>query len=172
MKYHVTIGERQHEVELIERLGELVVTVNGEPMALSYEEADRLGQVILLHEGRGYGMSLEGNEREVSVGLAGHQYHVAIQDERERAAQIAEQASTGGAAVLKAIMPGVVVEILVAVGERVSKGQPLLILEAMKMQNEITAPSDGVVREYHVGAGQALAAGEKLATLAPAEGEA
>ena len=62
-------------------------------------------------------------------------------------------------------MPGVVVELLVAEGDPVTEGQPLLILEAMKMQNEIVAPGDGSVAAVHVEAGQAVASGDKLLTL-------
>ena len=59
------------------------------------------------------------------------------------------------------------IEILVpTLGESVTEGQPILILEAMKMQNEIIAPADGVVKAYHANAGVAGAAGDKLVTLA------
>jgi biotin carboxyl carrier protein len=63
-------------------------------------------------------------------------------------------------------MPGVVVDILVAPGDAVGEGQPLLILEAMKMQNELTATSDGVVGEIFVSKGQAVGAGARLVTIA------
>ena len=66
---------------------------------------------------------------------------------------------------MEAVMPGVVVEVLVAEGEGVEAGQALVILEAMKMQNEIRAKGRGVVREVHVEAGQAVASGERLVTL-------
>jgi biotin carboxyl carrier protein len=70
-------------------------------------------------------------------------------------------------------MPGVVVEILVEVGQRVEPGQPLLILEAMKMQNEIAAGTSGVVTALHVSRGQAIEGGALLATIAaPAVSEA
>jgi biotin carboxyl carrier protein len=166
------MGAHVHEVEVIERLGDLIVHVDGQALDLTYEEADRLGQVILLCEGKSYGMSIEGSEREVHVGLAGYQYALKIEDERERAAQLAERAAGSGAAVVKAVMPGVVVEILVAVGDSVEEGQPLLILEAMKMQNEISAPSSGRVKALHVEIGQALSAGEKLVTLVAGPSEA
>ena len=68
-------------------------------------------------------------------------------------------------------MPGVVVELLVEVGEAVAEGQPLLILEAMKMQNEIGAPGDGIVKALHTSAGDAVGAGDKLVTLAAPEAE-
>ena len=62
-------------------------------------------------------------------------------------------------------MPGVVVELLVQVGDAVEAGQPLLILEAMKMQNEIGADVAGVVSALHVDQGQAVDGGAKLVTI-------
>ena len=165
MKYHVTIGERVHEVELVERLGELVIAVDGRPMDLHYEEADRLGQVVLLHEGRSYAISIEGDGREVGVTLAGHYYGLRLEDERERAANLAEREAGHDGGVIESVMPGVVVEVLVAEGQRVEPGQPLLILEAMKMQNEIRAQGGGTVRTLHVEPGRAVGAGERLETL-------
>ena len=57
------------------------------------------------------------------------------------------------------------VEYLVEVGAEVAEGQPLLILEAMKMQNEISAPGPGILAAIHVEAGATVAAGDKLVTL-------
>ncbi|MBI5432765.1 MAG: acetyl-CoA carboxylase biotin carboxyl carrier protein subunit [Planctomycetes bacterium] len=65
-------------------------------------------------------------------------------------------------------MPGIVVKLLVKEGDTVVKDQPLLILEAMKMQNEITAPSDGVVKVVHVREREAVSGGAKLVLLATA----
>jgi len=62
-------------------------------------------------------------------------------------------------------MPGVVVKLLVKVGDAVEKDQPLLILEAMKMQNEIGSPIAGKVSALFVHEGQAVASGAKLASL-------
>ena len=66
-------------------------------------------------------------------------------------------------------MPGVVIELRVAEGDTVRKGQVLLILEAMKMQNELRAESDAVVRALAVAAGETVAAGAKLIDLGPCE---
>lgn len=171
MKYFVTVNGHVREVEVVERLGHLEISVDGKPFDLSYNEVDDLGQVVVLHGGRSYGLSLEGGENDVSATLAGHRYDVALEDERERAAHAAERAAGKGGGVLNAIMPGVVVEILATKGQRVAKGDPLLILSAMKMQNEIGAPADGQVREIHVTAGQAVSAGARLITLAPVDGD-
>lgn len=168
MKYFVTVNGALREVEVVERLGQLEILLDGKAYDLSYTEVDDLGQVIVMHGGRSYGLSMEGDENAVTVTLAGHRYDVALEDERERAAHAAERASGKTGGVLHAIMPGVVVEILASKGQTVAKGAPLLILSAMKMQNEIGAPADGVVQEIHVGAGQAVSAGAKLVTLTPA----
>lgn len=165
MKTFVEVNGRVREVELVERLGELVVTLDGRPIEVSYEEVDPFGQVILLHGGEGFALSIEGNGQSTAVTLAGHRYDCTLEDERERAANLAARAAAKGGGPVKAVMPGVVLQLLVAPGDEVEEGQPLLILEAMKMQNEIGAPGAGIVDALHVAAGQAVGAGDKLLTL-------
>lgn len=169
MKYYVTVNGRDHEVELVERLGELLVSVDGAPLELRYEEVDQLGQVALFAGHKTFGMSIEGDGNRVTATIAGHLYEVFIEDERERAAHAAERESGGRGGQVRSVMPGVVVELLVAPGERVEQGQPLLILEAMKMQNEIAAGTGGVVSALHVARGQAVEGGALLATIAVPE---
>ena len=114
------------------------------------------------------GLSIEGDETRAHITLAGHFYDVRLENERERAAHAADRAQNKGGGAVTATMPGVVVELLVKKGDAVVKGQPLLILSAMKMQNEIGAPIDGTVKEVHVTPGTAVSAGAKLVTLTPA----
>ena len=59
-------------------------------------------------------------------------------------------------------MPGTVVKVTAAQGDKVEAGQPVLVLEAMKMENEITAPKSGVISAMYVGEGQTVAGGEAL----------
>lgn len=178
MKYFVSVNGSEHVVELSEVLGELRVAFDGNPLGVRYEEVDRLGQVALYLEppegagaggAKAYAVSIEGHASQAQVTVAGHLYQVALEDERERAAHDAERTRTKGGGELKSIMPGVVIKLLVQEGELVAQGQPLLILEAMKMQNEIAAPSDGRVRALHVREGQAVASGAKLVTLGAVE---
>jgi biotin carboxyl carrier protein len=167
VKYFVTINGRAHEVELVERLGMLFATVDGKAFDASYQEVDDQGQVVLLHAGRSYALSIEGEENDVAITLAGHFYDVRLEDERERAAHAAESAGAPAGGLVTSSMPGIVVEVLVEKGQVIEKGAPLLILSAMKMQNEISAPTAGVVKELHVAAGQPVAAGAKLVTITP-----
>jgi biotin carboxyl carrier protein len=73
-------------------------------------------------------------------------------------------AGGAGSSVVKAVMPGKVVTILVAVGAEVERDQPLLVLEAMKMENDVKSPRKGTVKEIHVTAGQAVETGELMVT--------
>lgn len=166
MKYFASVNGRPHEVELLEQGGRMVARVDGRLFELSYEELDEHGQVSVRSAGRSFALSIEGAAERVCVTHAGHFYEVELEDERERAAHAAERAGGKGGGVVNAVMPGIVVELLVGQGQEVLKGQPLLILSAMKMQNEIAAPAAGVVAELHVAPGQAVAAGARLVTLA------
>jgi biotin carboxyl carrier protein len=167
VKTFVEVNGRVREVELVERLGELVVTLDGRPIEVSYEEVDPFGQVILLHGGEGFALSIEGNGQSTAVTLAGHRYDCTLEDERERAANLAARAAAKGGGPVKAVMPGVVLQLLVAPGDEVEEGQPLLILEAMKMQNEIAAPAAGKVKKLTAQPGMAVEARQPLCVITP-----
>ena len=170
MKYFVTVNGEEHEVELIERLGELEVKYDGEVQDVRFDEVDRLGQVALYLGDSAYAVSIEGNASEASVTVAGSLYAIELEDERERAALSASRAGGGRGGLVKSVMPGVVIELLAKEGDTVEKDQPLLILEAMKMQNEIGAPLAGIVKTIHVSEGEAVGNGAKLVAIeAPPE---
>lgn len=169
MKYFVTVNGEEHEVELTERLGVLSVGYDGQPLNARYQEVDRLGQVALYVDDEAYAISIEGNSAEAAVTVAGSLYVIEIEDERERAAQSAAGGRGKSGGLVKSVMPGVVVQLLVAEGDEVEKDQPLLILEAMKMQNEIGAPLAGTVKSFHVAEGEAVGNGAKLVTLVAPE---
>ena len=63
---------------------------------------------------------------------------------------------------VKAQMPGKIVRVLTVAGAEVKKGQALMVMEAMKMENEIKSPEDGVIKEIKVGEGQAVETGAEL----------
>ncbi len=101
------------------------------------------------------------------VRVNGEAYDVRITDELddliERMGLSAK--TTHAIADIKAPMPGLVVQVLVQPGEAVRKGQPLLILEAMKMENIIKAPGDATVEEVFAEAGQAVEKNQLLLRL-------
>lgn len=171
MKYFVKVGKRELEVELEERAGEVFARVGEREHGVSYAEVDGLGQYSILIDGASWAASIEGARGpsgEFSVGIAGETFPVSIENERERAAHAAERRAPTGPRTVAAAMPGIVVSVVVKEGDAVAEGAPLLILEAMKMQNEVRAEGAGTVSRVHVEAGKTVAAGQPLVSIAPA----
>lgn len=128
---------------------------------------------VRLPDGR-YSMILDGRVYEFSVELDGDICHISngadrysatIIDPRRLGAQSQVHEAHGATVILRADMPGKVVRILVTPGEEVEREQGLLVLEAMKMQNEIRAPRRGFVRELGVVEGKTVASGDFLLSL-------
>ncbi|TLZ69560.1 MAG: acetyl-CoA carboxylase biotin carboxyl carrier protein subunit, partial [Methanobacteriota archaeon] len=96
----------------------------------------------------------------------GHRYMISIGDVTEDRSEKARPGMIRGAAIdVRSSMPGRVVRVLVAPGARVRRGQTLLVLEAMKMQNEIPAPQDGVVRRLNATEGETIPADRVVAVI-------
>jgi biotin carboxyl carrier protein len=144
--YRVRVGEREHRVER-RALGAHVrsLLVDGE----SHETA-----VIRQPDGAWH------------VGWRGRAHRVELVDPLTHLAEAARgDAGRTGRQVIAAYMPGRVVVVSVAEGDAVEAGAPLVVLEAMKMQNEIQAERAGTVRKLHVAAGQAVEGGDPLLEL-------
>ena len=139
--YRVCIGDRCMDADLVE-MGRYV-------RSLRLEDGT---QISLVHH-------REGSLHEISFG--GSTVRVEIVDPLAARRNRGED-DMGGGGVIKALMPGRVVRILVAKGDTVRKGTGLVILEAMKMENEIQAQTDGVVDQLFVEAGQTVDAGAEL----------
>ena len=74
--------------------------------------------------------------------------------------------TTGGDGVVRAPMPGRIISVSISVGDTVTRGQPVVVLESMKMENTITSPVDGTVSAVHVAAGDSVQHGQTLAEIA------
>jgi biotin carboxyl carrier protein len=86
-------------------------------------------------------------------------------EEAAPAAPVAAPAGSAGSVKVSAPMPGKIVSLKATVGQQLKKGEVILILEAMKMENEIVSPQDGTLASINVTAGQSIEAGNLLATL-------
>ena len=103
--------------------------------------------------------------------IDGYRFEVEALDERARAIRAMAGTATGAAAgppVLKAPMPGLIVRVHVAPGDVVAAGQALVVMEAMKMENELRAPAAGTVRAVKATPGTAVEKGAVLVELGPA----
>jgi biotin carboxyl carrier protein len=124
------------------------------------------GVFTVILNGRVYACTLEkppGGATEVIVN--GQRIAVTIQDPKRLSHNAGAAGHAGGRAVLTSPMPGKVVRVMCAAGDEVAEGQGLLVVEAMKMQNEVQAPRAGKVTEIKVTEGQTVNAGEVLAIV-------
>jgi glutaconyl-CoA/methylmalonyl-CoA decarboxylase subunit gamma len=118
-------------------------------------------------DGQVVDLTVEGSPPEVGAVASGHRSYVRVESERMRAAEQAKKTSVGGGdRVVKSPMPGRVVKVLVAKGDSVEVGGGLVVLEAMKMENEVRAKVAGTVAEVHVAPGATVEGSAKLVTLA------
>ena len=117
------------------------------------------GSWSVLVNGVSYEAQVVHENGEIHVALAGERFRFGVGGEREDARG---GARASGRAEVKAPMPGKVVKILASAGDSVTSGQGVLLFEAMKMQNEIRSPQDGVLAEISVEEGQPIEARERL----------
>jgi len=152
MKYIATIEDEQYEIE-IKADGE--ITVNGEPQSVDFRSIAGRPVYSLLLNGKSYEAHVSSSETGMDVLLRGQLYSVTVEDERQRRLRQASEAQVGvsGDIYIKAPMPGLIVSVYVQEGDQVEKGDNLVILESMKMQNEIKAPRAGNVIRVAVRAG-------------------
>jgi len=149
--------------------GKFNVSIDGRAMVV---DARRLedGVWSLLIDGRAFEVDLDGGVPDVKLQVNGEPVQVKLLDERTRriqevAATVATRPGRSGPAEILAPMPGRVVKLLAKVGDVVKGGAGLVVVEAMKMENEMKSPRDGSVTEVKVKEGQAVEAGQILVVL-------
>jgi biotin carboxyl carrier protein len=162
MKYFVTVNDSEVEVTLdgeqvsvaglATRAGLTEVRGTPERLLMLGTEVHR----VIVRRGASRGR--------YTIWAGGFRFEVEALDERSRAIRELAAASSGpsGPAPLIAPMPGMIVRVHVSEGDDVQTGQGLVVMEAMKMENELRAPASGTVRRVHVAAGTAVEKGALL----------
>lgn len=141
-RFSVTIGTKRYDVD-----------------ALTLDH----GAVSMIIDGESFGVEFDEGADDVSVLLRGHIARVDIANERQlRMRAATAQFSVEGRQLLTAPMPGKVVKVLVKVGDEVQAGQGVVVVEAMKMENELKSPKAGKVTELFCKEGQTVENGAKL----------
>ena len=166
MRLTAIIGENERQLD-VTRSGEgFAVSIDGE---LHQVEATRMDGAtwLLLIDGKSYEVDVEGeDEEELGVRVRGQIHRLRVMDERRLRMRMASGAfQAEGVQVIKAPMPGKVVQVLVAVGDEVEEGQGVVVIEAMKMENELRATKAGVVKELPAQAGDLVEAQAPLALI-------
>ncbi len=145
--YEVTIGEETVHVDVVQ----------SGPSTYSVIEDGKQFEVIVDERGT-HGFD---------VLVAGRLFHLDAVDERIKALAGSAKATVTGPQTVEAEMPGKVVKLHVAAGQPVREGQGVVVVEAMKMENEISSPIDGIVKEIPVSEGQTVETGAVLFVVEP-----
>jgi biotin carboxyl carrier protein len=163
VKYITTINQRTYEIDI---LPDGSVLLNGEPRNVDFLALDAsLYSIIIDNHSLEALIDEQGGHYQVLVG--GRRYEGQVLDERDqllrsRSGGVVDQS---GEVSIKAPMPGLIVSVPVAEGQAVRAGQTVVILESMKMQNELKAPRDGVVQRISVAPGQSVEQKKVLITI-------
>ncbi len=165
MKYITTVEDRQFLVEIID---EKHVSVDGRVYAVDFESVSGQPVYSLIVDGKSHEGYVAQSDEFWQVLLRGRLYPITVEDEREKRLRSAAGAGVAetGEFHLRAPMPGLVVAIPVEEGQPVRKGQVLLILESMKMQNELKSPRDGTVGRLRVKVGETVEQKQTLLSVA------
>ena len=164
MKYHVTLRQRTYVIDVDGG----AVTVDGERLESHWADIPGTPLIHLLLGKDSWTVACQQLDgRRWALGAAGERFEVEVQDDRSRQIEAltgqGRKAAVGG--VVKAPMPGLVVRVEVSEGQVVEVGEGLVVVEAMKMENELRASHAGVVEQIHVSAGQRVEKGAPLVTL-------
>jgi biotin carboxyl carrier protein len=164
MRYFVTFPSGEEVPVEIDHLpnGELSVLVDGRRVAADVVTA--AGSAAMRIDGHVVDLCLEGAPPGVGVVARGRRFYAKVESERMRAlaAAIGGKEAAAGEGTVVSPMPGRVLKVLVAEGDLVQAGAPLVVVEAMKMENELCSARSGTVRKIHVTRGQNVEGGARL----------
>lgn len=162
MKYEITAGGRVRLVDVEARKdGRFNVSLDGVTRVVDLARPTPEAFQMLI-DGESWEAGAVRAEGGWMVDVMGLSTAVSVVDPRRKSLRLS---GAQGGGTLSTQMPGRIVRLLVAPGEPVKKGQAVLVVEAMKMENEMKAPVDGVLAEVFVSEGQVVEAGAKLARI-------
>jgi biotin carboxyl carrier protein len=164
MIYEVTIGEKTYRVELTRASEQWKCRLDGRELSVDIVYGQN-GVLSLLLGGKSYEVKQETVGAETNVVVGHERFNASVRDPRSFRSRSRVGAAEQGVMKIKAPMPGKVVRVLAGVGTQVELGQSVIVIEAMKMQNELKAPKSGVVKKINVAEGAAVDAGQALAEV-------
>lgn len=172
MRYFVSIEGKEHVIDVAEVPGggvevRVAGLENGGPgRVLDVEASTPGGPLTVRVEGRVFDLVLDGDSPNVAVFASGRRAAAVVENAHQRAAASVRSGGRGGSTgLITSPMPGKVVKVLVAEGDDVQPGRPLVVVEAMKMENELVAEAAGVVQKVYVQPGDAVEGGARLISI-------
>lgn len=161
MKLIAQLGEEKHEIQVKRDGGRVTADVDGRSYELEASEPEK-GVYLFKHENRVHELYVAPDG---SVTANGHQFEVSISDPKRLSHKGAAGDHGDGMAEIKTAMPGKIVRILLSEGDAVEKGDGVIVVEAMKMQNEMKSPKAGTIKELRFEEGATVNAGDILVVI-------
>jgi biotin carboxyl carrier protein len=171
MRYFVQIEGKEHVADVTELPGGGfdVQLSNADGSVLRAVEVQASGgttSVAVSVDGRMFDLVIDGEAPKLFVFASGRRQPVVVENAHQRAAASVRKADSGDAGgVVTSPMPGKVVKVLVKEGDAVEPGRPLVVVEAMKMENELSAEIAGTVQKVYVQPGDAVEGGARLVLI-------
>ena len=167
MRYTAKINEHTFTIDLGEGADRLELAIDGKPVDADWEWLGHDRDMSLLLDGRSYDIKIEPENGRLSIYYGGECFECLIEDVRlaELRRLAGEKVTAAGLFEIKAPMPGLILKVFVKPGQEVNKGERLLIIEAMKMENELKAPRDGIVKSINCQEQQAVEQAKVLLIL-------
>lgn len=167
MKLIAKLNDENYEVSLKKTCRKVSAVIDGRAYELEASEVEP-NVYLLKHENKIYQIFVSPKGNAVDpffVSLGNNDFEIDLIDPKRMRSFAGAAASNGGASEIKTAMPGKVVRVLAEEGAEIKQGDGVLIVEAMKMQNEMKAPKDGIVKEIRVREGTTVNAGDILAVI-------
>ncbi len=166
MRYIVSIGENKYDIDIRDVGEQQAIKVDGRAVSSSIISGKNQHHFLMLLDAKSYDAEVFRNDGEICVFLHGREFYCNVED--QRLAEIRKAAglkSIDSKRELHAPMPGLVMRILRQPGDVVKKGDPLLVVEAMKMENELKSPTDGTIVKIDAVVGKPVDKGAVLVTF-------
>jgi biotin carboxyl carrier protein len=160
MKLQVEIDGESRQIEFSRDGRNVTATVDGREYVLDASEPEP-GIFLLKHDGHVFEAYASGS----NVTIGGLTFETKVIDPKRLRGSSSASDSEHGRAEIRSAMPGKVVRILKSAGDSVAKGDGVIVVEAMKMQNELKSPKDGTVGEFKVAEGATVGAGDVLVVI-------
>lgn len=164
MNFEATIFGKKRFLSVKEENGQFLVLLD-DKKSIHADLVKTAKSFNLILNNRSFTVSLVSTNNHFEVQINGKQVSIELLSEQKKAQQKLKGSELSGAGTIIAKMPGKIVKILAQVGEEVHDGQSIIIMEAMKMENELKAHSKGVIKEIRVKEGDSVEAGTLLVVL-------
>jgi len=164
MPYVTKIGDEEFTIEILD---DKRVIVNGKEYLVDFDALSDQPVYSLVVDGQSYEALVYPGEDLWQVIMLGRFYPARVEDERDRKlrASTVKTSVKGKILQLKAPMPGLIIDIPVQVDQQVNEGDVLIVLESMKMQNEMKSPREGIVKRVYVEAGESVVQHQTLISV-------